>query len=87
MGFEQFPTRRVMSVVCIDVCVQRPRVDDQRDRPASDAMISSIRSEISDLPLRPAAAAPSCRRLPEPTCSSIAVRVSAETVMPRRRAS
>lgn len=61
--------------------------DDQRDCSVSAAMISSMRSEMSVRPLRPAAAAPRRRRGPAPMYASIAVRVSSEIVVPRRSAS
>ena len=50
-------------------------------------MISSIRSEMSACPLRPAPAAPSWRRAPPPTCASSAARVTSAIVVPRRCAS
>lgn len=49
-------------------------------------MICSIRSEMSVCPLRPAAAARSCRRPPRRWASS-AERVTSEMVLPRRLAS
>ena len=48
---QQFPTRRMVRIVAVNVGVQRARVDDQRDRSTSEAMISSIRSEMSVRPL------------------------------------
>ena len=63
MGFEKFQRGRVVRIVGIDVGVERTGVDDDRGyRPTSAARISSMRSETSLLPLRPAAAAPSRRR-------------------------
>ena len=46
-----------MGIVGIDVGVEGPGVDDQRDGAISEARISSIRSETSLWPLRPLAAA------------------------------
>lgn len=82
---EQIQAGRVMSVVRVDVGVERARIDDQRDAGTSLARISSIRSEMSEQPLRPAAAAPSRRR--DPRWCSIASLVSSEMVMLRRAAS
>lgn len=75
----------VMSIIRIDVCIERASVNNQSDGATSLARISSMRSEISLRPLRPAAAAPS-RRFGL-RWSSIASRVSSEIVMPRRFAS
>ena len=47
----------VMAVVGIDVGIQRSRVDEEGYRVTSAARISSIRSEMSSRPLRPAPAA------------------------------
>lgn len=67
MGFEKFQRGCVVRVVGVDVGVERPGVDDERGyRPTSEARISSMRSETSLLPLRPAAAAPSRRRVEGP---------------------
>lgn len=55
---EQLEACGVVRVVGIDVRVQRPGVDDQRDGALSERRISSMRSETSLRPLRPAAAAP-----------------------------
>lgn len=63
MGLEQLEARGVVRVVSVDVGVQRPGVDDQRGYEAtSAAKISSMRSETSLRPLRPAPAAPRRRR-------------------------
>jgi len=60
----------VVSVVRVHIGVQRPGVDDQGDPATSAARISSIRSEISERPLRPAAAASRRRRPPvRPRCA------------------
>lgn len=47
----------VVDVIAIDVRVQRPCVDDQRDAATSLVRISSMRSEMSAWPLAPAPAA------------------------------
>lgn len=47
VGFEQLQAGRVVGVVCIDVGVEGPGVEDQRDGAISAARISSIRSETS----------------------------------------
>ena len=85
MGSQQFQAGCVVPVAGINVCIQGASVDDQRDDGTSLARISSMRSETSARPLRPAAAAPSRRR--GPRWLSIASRVSSEMVMPRRLAS
>ena len=61
MGQQELQAGSVVPVVRVDVCVEWSRVDDQRDDRASRARISSMRSETSERPLRPAAAAPSLR--------------------------
>ena len=76
-----------MGVVGIDVGVEGPGVEDQRDGAISEPRISSIRSETSLWPLRPLAAALRCRRSPAPRCCSSAVRVTSAIVTPRRSAS
>ena len=88
MRFEQVEADRVVTVIAIDVRVQRAGVDDQCDGPTSLARISSMRSEMSVLPLAPAPAAMS-RRLPRGASSSVSIasRVSSDTVIPRRCAS
>ena len=85
---EELQALGMVSIVRVDVGVQGPGVDDQRDPGTSAASISSIRSETSERPLWPAAAASSRRRprLP-PRSDSIASRVSSEMVVPRRSAS
>jgi hypothetical protein len=88
MGLEKFEARLVVSIVSIDVGVERSGVDDQRDEPNSAARISSIRSEISVRPLAPAPAARSrLRPVRPPRCASIASLVISEIVVPRRCAS
>ncbi len=47
----------VVAVVGIDVGVERSRVDEEGYRATSAARISSMRSEMSSRPLRPAPAA------------------------------
>lgn len=84
---QQLETGGVMSVVSVDVGIERPGVADQRDGESSEARISSIRSETSLRPLRPAPAAPRWRPLPEPRCCSRAARVTSAIVAPRRDAS
>ncbi len=67
MRLEKFECGAVMGIVGIDVGVQRPGVDDDRGyRATSAARISSMRSETSLRPLRPAPAAPSRRRVDGP---------------------
>ena len=87
VGFEQLQAGRVMGVVGVDVGVEGPGVEDQRDGAISEARISSIRSETSLWPLRPLAAALRRRRSPAPRCCSSAVRVTSAIVTPRRSAS
>lgn len=78
----------MVTVVAVDVRVQRAGVDDQGDDGTSLARISSIRSEMSSWPLAPAAAASSLRRARwPPRWAAIASRVSSDTVVPRRCAS
>jgi hypothetical protein len=66
MGFQKAQTLFVVAVVFIDVGVERPGVDDQRDLRASSRMISSMRRAVSREPLRPAFAAINFRRAPPP---------------------
>jgi len=87
VGFEQLQAGRVVGVVGVDVGVEGPGVEDQRDGAISEARISSIRSETSLWPLRPPAAALRRRRSPAPRCCSSAVRVTSAIVTPRRSAS
>lgn len=47
VGLQELEALGVVSVVAVDVGVQRAGVDDQRDRATSPAMISSMRSEMS----------------------------------------
>jgi hypothetical protein len=47
MGLEQLQAGGVVGVVGVDVGIERPGVDDQRDGASSAARISSIRSETS----------------------------------------
>jgi hypothetical protein len=64
VSFEQLERGVVVSVIGVDVGIERPGVDDERGYCAtSAARISSIRSETSLRPLRPAAAAPNRRRM------------------------
>lgn len=68
MCLEQVERCLVVRVVAVDVRVERPGVDEQRRyRRTSAARISSMRSETSCRPLRPALAAPSGRRPSDPT--------------------
>ena len=76
----------VVAIVEVDIGVKRSRVDQQGYRATSLLRISSIRSDMSDRPLRAAFAARSFR-LPPPRCASIASLVSLETVVFRRLAS
>ena len=88
MLLEKLKAFGMVAVVCVDVGVQRPGVDQERYGRTSARRISSIRSEVSDRPLAPAAAAISWRRPRwEPKCSSIASLVTSETVVARRSAS
>ena len=57
MGQEEFKRLVMVSVVGVDVGVERPGVDQDRYFATSAARISSIRSEMSSRPLRPAPAA------------------------------
>lgn len=47
MRFQQLEAGRMVVIVGVDVSVERPGVDDQRDGANSEARISSIRSETS----------------------------------------
>lgn len=64
VGLEKVETLLVVSIVFVDVSVERSGIDDQRDLPASSRMISSIRRAVSRCPLLPALAAISFRRRP-----------------------
>jgi uncharacterized membrane protein HdeD (DUF308 family) len=79
----------VMRVVGVDVGVERAGVDDDPGyRRTSAARISSMRSDTSVRPLRPAFAAPRRRRPGGPTrYASSASRLMSEMVTPRRWAS
>lgn len=64
---QQLKAGIVVSIVCVDVRVERSSVDDEPGyRATSVARISSIRSDTSLRPLRPAPAAPSRRRVDGP---------------------
>jgi hypothetical protein len=85
MLLKQAPTSVVFVVVAVIGGIERPGVDDQRAA-SSDPRISSMRCEMSCLPLAPGLP----RRLfrgPPIKWFSIASRVSSETVIPRRSAS
>jgi len=84
--FEELLASVVKCIRSVDEGVERSGVDDQRDRRLSARRISSIRTEMSRSPLRPAAADKNFRRSP-PTIRSIAARVRSEIVTPRRSAS
>jgi hypothetical protein len=86
MARQQREAGSVVSIVFVDVCVERAGIDDQRDRRASRRKISSIRRAVSRRPLRPAFAAIR-RRRPAPRWDSMASRVISDTVVPRRSAS
>jgi hypothetical protein len=62
MGLEQFEALGVVIVVCVDVGVKRAGVDEERYRETSLRRISSMRTETSCEPLRPAAEAINFRR-------------------------
>ena len=85
VGLEQLEAFNMVSVIAIDVGVQRAGVDDQCDELTSSIRISSIRSEMSARPLAPAPA-PRSLRLPWGASSIVAIasRVSSDTVTPRR---
>src|SRR6185437_7382003 len=89
MGLQKLQRRRMVCVVGVNVGIQRARIDDNCPyRPTSAARISSIRSETSLRPLRPAAAAFRRRRPPgSPRYASSASRLTSEMVKFRRRAS
>lgn len=76
----------MVSVVRVQVGVERTAVDNDGYDDTSSARICSIRSETSSRPLLPEAAPPK-ERLPPPRCTSMASRVNSETVIPRRCAS
>ena len=79
----------VVGIVGVDVGVQGSCIDDNRRySPTSADRISSMRSEISWRPLRPAAAAFRCRRPPgTPKYASSASRLTSEIVIFRNSAS
>jgi len=88
VSLEELEAFVVVVVVRVDVRVERPSVDDECYRTTSARRISSIRTETSPTPLRPAPAASSARRpRRRPRWASIASRVRSEIVMPRRSAS
>lgn len=89
MSLDQLEALDVMVIVLIDIGVEGPGVDEDGYRVTSVRKISSIRTETSCWPLRPAFAASICRRpsLRAPRCVSIASRVSSETVIRLRSAS
>ena len=62
MGLEQFKTRGVVIVVCVDVGIERAGVDEESYRETSSRRISSMRTETSCEPLLPAAEAINLRR-------------------------
>ncbi len=79
MRLQQLEALRVIIVVRVDVRVQRTGVNQQSYRRTSARSISSIRTETSAAPLRPAPAASRRRRSRRPPrCSSIACRVTSE---------
>lgn len=89
MSLQKLQRRRVVSIVGVDVGIERARIDNNCPYgPTSAARISSIRSEISLRPLRPAAAA-FRRRWPPgaPRYASSASRLTSEMVKFRRAAS
>ncbi len=88
MLLEKLKALGMVAVVCVDVGVQGPGVDQQRYGRTSARRISSIRSDTSERPLAPAPAAISLRRpLWEPRYSSMASLVTSEMVVARRSAS
>ncbi len=83
MGFEEVDAFVVMIVVRIDVGIERTGIDEDGYLDTSSRRISSIRTETSCDPLRPAAVA-IMRRRPVgrvPRWLSMASRVSSDTVM------
>jgi len=86
MVSQQFESGAVIAVVGVDIGVERAGVDEEGYGVTSAARISSMRSETSSRPLRPAAAARNRRGGP-PTWRSMASRVTSEMVMLRRAAS
>lgn len=64
VGEQQLERGSMMPIIRIDIRIERPRVDDEGYDAASVARISSMRSEMSSCPLRPAPAAASLRRPP-----------------------
>jgi hypothetical protein len=62
VGFKQRQAAGVVSIVRVDVRVQRSRIDDKGYRLTSSRRIFSISSETSERPLRPARAASKRRR-------------------------
>ena len=95
MRFEERARSIVIRIVGIDVREERAGVGDEpylpppcsANRSDSSESICSIRTEMSERPLRPALVLARRRRTPLPRNVSIAVRVSSETVIPRRFAS
>lgn len=74
-------------VVGIDIGIEWTSIDEQTYRPASRRRISSIRSDTSVRPLRPAFAPPNRRPESSPRWTRMASRVSSEMVVPRLSAS
>ena len=87
MRFEQLERSLVRTIVLVGVRVEGPGVDEERYCSSSAARISSMRSAVSEDPLRPAFAASSRRRSGAPRWAEIASLVSSDTVMPLRLAS
>ncbi len=86
MGQQEIEGVMMVTVVGVDVGVKRPGVYEESYLATSATRISSMRSEMSSRPLRPAPAARRRRSFP-PRWASMASRVSSETGMPRRLAS
>ena len=84
MCLQQLQAGLVMTVICIDIGIERSGVDQDGYRATSALRISSMRSEMSGCPLWPTPPAISRRRLPVlwSRCASIASRVSSEIVFP-----
>lgn len=86
MVLQQLRRCVMVPVVLVEIGIQRTSVDEDRYGLTSARRISSMRSEMSSCPLRPAPVEDRRRLLP-PRWDSIASRVSSEIVMPRRAAS
>lgn len=85
MGLQEVCTCLMMPVVGIDIGIKRTGIDNESYDATSLRRISSIRSEMSCCPLRPAARAPRTRRPPVSARRSSTSASSAGTMAASRR--